>query len=39
MFLGIGVGGGVYYLLAHRAVADQKVKQLELLREEGLITV
>ena len=39
VFLGVGVGGAVYYLLAHKAVAEQKTKQLELLQEEGLLPV
>ncbi|HTU37595.1 MAG TPA: cytosine permease, partial [Acidimicrobiales bacterium] len=37
IFLGIGVGGGVYYLLARKSVARQKVQQIELLKDEGLL--
>ena len=37
IFLGMGVGGAVYYLLAHRAVATQADAQEELLQEEGLL--
>jgi nucleobase:cation symporter-1, NCS1 family len=37
IFLGIAVAGVLYYLLAHKAVAAQKAKQLELLAEEGLL--
>ena len=37
IFMGMAVAGVVYYLLAHTSVASQKVKQLELLREAGLV--
>jgi cytosine/uracil/thiamine/allantoin permease len=36
IFFGIGVGGAVYYLLAHRAVAQQAEAQVNLLRQEAL---
>jgi nucleobase:cation symporter-1, NCS1 family len=37
IFLGRGVGGAVYYLLAHRAVATQADAQEDLLQKEGLL--
>ena len=37
IFFGMGVGGAVYYLLAHRAVAKQAEAQTDLLRQEGLL--
>jgi nucleobase:cation symporter-1, NCS1 family len=37
IFLGMGVGGAVYYLLAHRAVAGQAAAQDDLLMQEGLL--
>jgi nucleobase:cation symporter-1, NCS1 family len=37
IFLGMGVGGAVYYLLAHRAVATQADAQVDLLCKEGLL--
>jgi cytosine/uracil/thiamine/allantoin permease len=37
IFLGMGVGGAVYYLLAHRAVAKQAEAQVDLLQQEGLL--
>jgi hypothetical protein len=37
VFLGIGVGGGVYYLLAHAQLSRQADAQEQLLREEGLL--
>ncbi len=37
VFMGIGVAGAVYFLLAHRAVGSQRGRQLALLRDEGLL--
>ncbi len=37
VFLGLAVGGGVYFLLARRAVKSQSERQVELLKEEGLL--
>ena len=37
VFLGMGVGGAVYYLLAHTELSRQADAQEQLLREEGLL--
>jgi nucleobase:cation symporter-1, NCS1 family len=37
VFLGMGVGGAVYYLLAHGKLSRQADAQEQLLREEGLL--
>jgi cytosine/uracil/thiamine/allantoin permease len=37
IFLGMGVGGAAYYLLAHAKVAREADSQTALLTEEGLL--